>query len=130
MSDDLISKLGGLVKKRPWYELPRLLADAQLLQIRNELRQKNLHDPEDAPGATQEIPPNLGPTPREERTIDGTYNDLHYPKMGACMRRFGRNFPLEQTRPDTANFLVPNPRLVSRELMTRETFQPATILNL
>ena len=32
--------------------------------------------------------------------------------------------------PDTANLLVPNPRTVSRELMTREQFQPATILNL
>jgi hypothetical protein len=130
MSDDLIKKLDDLVKKRPWYELPRLLAEGQLVQIRNELREKNLYDTEEPPEPRQEIPANLDPALREERTIDGTYNDLHYPKMGACMRRFGRNFPLEETRPDTANLLVPNPRLVSRELMTRDTFQPATILNL
>ena len=41
--------------------------------------------------------------------------------MGAVGCRFGRNVPLEHTRPDTANLLVPNPRVVSRELMTRET---------
>jgi Animal haem peroxidase len=50
--------------------------------------------------------------------------------MGAAGRRFGRNVPLEHVFPDTANLLVPNPRVVSRELMTREAFQPATILNL
>jgi hypothetical protein len=31
MSDDLIKKLDDLVKKRPWYELPRLLAEGQLV---------------------------------------------------------------------------------------------------
>ena len=50
--------------------------------------------------------------------------------MGSAGCRFGRNVPLEHTFPDTANLLVPNPRVVSRELMTREQFQPATILNL
>ena len=50
--------------------------------------------------------------------------------MGAVGRRFGRNVPLEHTFPDTANLLIPNPRVVSRELMTRDKFQPATILNL
>jgi hypothetical protein len=50
--------------------------------------------------------------------------------MGAAGCRFGRNVPLQHTFPDTPNLLVPNPRLVSRELMTRDQFQPATILNL
>src|SRR6185436_9281472 len=76
------------------------------------------------------VPANLDPVLREERTVDGTYNDLEYPAMGSCGRRFGRNFPLEQTRPDTANLMVPSPRVVSLELMTRNEFQPATILNL
>src|SRR4029078_9958356 len=31
---------------------------------------------------------------------------------------------------DARTLLVPNPRLVGRELMTRDQFQPATILNL
>src|SRR6185503_26166 len=72
----------------------------------------------------------LDPTLRNERTIDGTYNDLQFPSMGSCGRRFGRNVPLEHTFPDTANLLKPSPRLVSRELMTRPVFQPATTLNL
>ena len=38
--------------------------------------------------------------------------------------------PLEHTFPDTANLMAPSPRLISRELMTRHEFQPATILNL
>jgi len=38
--------------------------------------------------------------------------------------------PLEHVFPDTANLLNPNPRLVSRELMTRDQFKPVTILNL
>ena len=39
--------------------------------------------------------------------------------MGSCGRRFGRNVPLEHTFPDNAQLLIPNPRVVSRELMTR-----------
>jgi len=50
--------------------------------------------------------------------------------MGSAGSRFGRNVPLENVFPDTANLLVPNPRVVSRELMTRDEFKPATILNL
>jgi heme peroxidase len=130
MSDDLLGKLGDLLNRRPWYQLPRLLAMGRLLEIRNELRQKNLHDTEEPPFAKQEIPANLDVALRESRTTDGTSNDLRYPQMGAVGRRFGRNVPLEHAKPDTANLLVPNPRVVSRELMTRDQFQPATILNL
>ena len=50
--------------------------------------------------------------------------------MGSAGTRFGRNFPLEHTWPDEDRLLTPNPRTVSRELLTRHEFQPATILNL
>ena len=49
--------------------------------------------------------------------------------MGSAGVRFGRNVPLNETFPDTANLLTPNPRTVSLELLTRTTFQPATIIN-
>ena len=99
--------------------------------MRNELREKNLHDTEEPAEPRQEIPAEpRSRRSRSARTIDGTFNDLHFPKMGAAGRRFGRNFPLEHTFPDTPNLLIPNPRVVSRELMTRDTFKPATILNL
>ena len=64
------------------------------------------------------------------RTSDGTYNDVSCPRMGSAGIRFGRNVPLNEAFPDTANLLNPSPRRVSLELLTRHTFQPATILNL
>ena len=129
MSEDLIQKLTGLLRRKPWYELPRNLALARLGTIRNELRQKNLHDTEEPP-LEKKDPAKADATVRASRTIDGTYNDLTYPAMGSVGRRFGRNFPLDQVKPDTANLMNPSPRVVSRTLMTREQFQPATILNL
>ena len=33
MADDLIARLGELLKKRPWYELPRLMADSRLVEL-------------------------------------------------------------------------------------------------
>ena len=49
MADEFFDKLGDLLKKKPWYELPRLLADGRLFQMRTELRKKNLHDTEEPP---------------------------------------------------------------------------------
>lgn len=130
MADDLIARIRDLLTRRPWHRLPRLLAMRRLVDIRNELRAKNLHDTEEPPLERKEIPRNLDPALRGGRSTDGSYNDLHYPQMGAAGRRFGRNVPLEHVFPDTPNLLIPNPRVVSRELMTRDQFQPATILNL
>ena len=49
--------------------------------------------------------------------------------MGSLGSRFGRNVPLEHTVREK-DPLEPNPRLVSRELLTRKEFIPATTLNL
>ena len=38
MADDLIERIGELLNKKPWYQLPRLLADGRLYQMRTELR--------------------------------------------------------------------------------------------
>jgi hypothetical protein len=65
------------------------------------------------------------------RTADGTYNDLDVPTMGSVRTRFGRNVPLQDAYPDTDEaILTPNPRIISLELLARDTFQPATTLNL
>jgi len=130
MADDLVERISDLIKRRPWYKLPRLLAMSRLVDMRNTLREKNLHDTEEPPLERQDVPADLDPGLREARTLDGTFNDLQFPKMGAVGCRFGRNVPLEHASPDIPNLMVPNPRLVSRELMTRDEFQPATILNL
>jgi hypothetical protein len=115
---------------RPWYKVPLFAAIPKLIEIRNELRQKNLHDTEDEP-LTGNLPPAGPGAPQlTQRTADGTYNDLKFPRMGCAGARFGRNVPLEFTYPDEANLLNPSPRLVSRELMTRDQFQPVPFLNL
>ncbi len=131
MADDLIGKLGELLKKKPWYQLPRLLADGRLYRDAQRAAREEPPRHGGAAGAAagDSVQPRSGAAVRHGR-FDGTFNDLHFPKMGAAGRRFGRNFPLEHTFPDTPNLLIPNPRVVSRELMTRDTFKPATILNL
>lgn len=130
MPDDMTGRIADLLKQREWYELPRVIAGVRLVGIRNELREKNLHDTEEPPLEKKDIPPDLDPALREGRTVDGTYDDLQFPKMGAAGCRFGRNVPLEHVTPNAATLLVPNPRVVSLELMTRETFQPVKFLNL
>ncbi len=131
MPDKLLGRIGDFLQsRRPWYELPKLLSMPRLIEIRNQLRRENLHDTEEPAFVKHEIPPDLDRAVREGRSIDGSYNDLNYPAMGCANRRFGRNFALEHTFPDTANLMIPSPRVVSRELMTRDQFQPATILNL
>ena len=129
--ETLLGRIGNFLQnRRPWYKLPDLLAMPRLVEIRNELRARNLHDTEEPPLEKKPVPADLDPALRNERTIEGTHNDLQYPAMGSAGRRFGRNVPIEHVFPDTANLLVPNPRVVSRELMTRDQFRPATILNL
>jgi len=129
MPVDFVDRIKGLLNRKPWYELPRLFAIVRLIEMRNDLREKNLHDTEE-PAMEVGVKPSTDPVLLEGRTIDGTHNDLGCPRMGSVGRRFGRNFPLEHVAPDTPNLLVPNPRVVSRELMTREEFLPAEILNL
>ena len=110
-----------------WYDLPRATAGIRLFRNREELREKNLADTEEPPLENSATAP-AGDV-YNVRTADGTYNDLKCPRMGSAGIRFGRNVPLEETFPDTANLMNPSPRRVSRELLTRTTFQPATFLN-
>ena len=89
------------------------------------LREENLYDT--GPGGAKAAA-NGGR--HDARTVDGSYNDLDSPAMGMIGARFGRNVPLERTHPETLpGLLDPNPRLVSRRLLTRDEFKPATIVN-
>lgn len=119
-----------LGRSRPWYRLPTLLAVPRLIRMRNDLRRKNLHDTEEPPLAQRAPGDPLPDGVALARTVDGTWNDLGCPHMGAAGSRFGRNVPLRHTVPDAVNLLEPSPREVSRVLLTREQFQPATFLNL
>ena len=111
-----------------WHRLPVPFALISLIGIRNRLRHQNLYDtgpPQQISTAEPEVPDRF----RTARTADGTWNDLETPAMGSAGSRFGRNVPLERTFPDRERILRPNPRTVSRELLTREQFVPATTLN-
>jgi hypothetical protein len=115
----------------PWHRLPTPLALLKLNQFRKKLRRENLHDTSQIPDP-EKLPqpiPEAGDRHLVARTPDGGYNDLEQPGMGIAGSRFGRNVPLEDTYPDEKNLLNPNPRTISRVLMTREEFQPATTLN-
>src|SRR5262245_1264426 len=113
-----------------WDRLPRPLGVVTLIGVRNRLRQRNLYDT-GLPAASPElIEKAADPTSRSGRSVDGTLNDLETPVMGSIGTRFGRNVPLDETfREPDAPLLEPNPRTLSRELLTRERFLPATTLN-
>ncbi|RQH45688.1 peroxidase [Okeania hirsuta] len=118
--------------KWPWYKFPTPIALLKLLEFRNKLREENLHNTAQLP--TQDDTELPLPLPDDRhlvvRTADGSFNDLEDPKMGMAGTRFGRNFPLKNVYPNEENLLNPNPRIISRKLLTREEFVPATTLNL
>jgi hypothetical protein len=119
---------GRIDRSIGWYRLPTALGLAVLVGLRDQLRAHNLFDT--GRGRLDEPPyddPDIA-NRLTARMLNGTYNDLTDPLMGSLGCRFGRNVPLSHTYPKEP--LEPNPRLISRRLLTRGTFQPATTLNL
>ena len=113
-----------------WDRLPPPFGLAVIVGLRSVLRKLNLHDTSGQPAVNR--PPIPPPDPRYAviRTADGTHNDLDQPGMGMAGSRFGRNVPVERTFPDPEPALLePSPRVVSRTLLTRNQFQPATSVN-
>jgi Animal haem peroxidase len=124
----LLGDLFRVVNRRiVWYRLGFLLSVVNLVALRTNLRRFNLYDTE-----TRE-PEAPSPGTRDvhvTRTPNGSYNDLGQPGMGMAGTRFGRNVPIASTfPPDQARLLGPNPRLISRKLLTRTAFIPASTLN-
>ena len=125
LSKLLIATAGALDRRFGWDRLPRPLGVMTLVGLRNRLREENLYDT--GVGGAKAGPNGNG---RDVRTTDGSYNDLDSPAMGMIGARFGRNVPVEGTHPETLpELLEPSPRLVSRKLLTRDEFKPATIVN-
>ncbi|WP_212743105.1 peroxidase family protein [Microbacterium sp. 2FI] len=120
-------------RTRPWHRLPFLLGLFNLIALREELREDNLVDTR-TPGGVRTPGVTLAAADegqRRFRTPDGSYNDLSDPDMGRAGTRFARNVDLAHARPGTAEELLePNPREISRTLMRRDAFTPATSLNL
>jgi Animal haem peroxidase len=120
----------GLNRVVPWYRLPTPLAVLNLRHLRERLRAENLHDTS-VPARPTAEPPRFEPRFLEARTSDGSFNDLQHPEMGRIGARFGRNFPLAYSFPEPEPaLLLPNPRVISQKLLARESFIPATTLNL
>jgi hypothetical protein len=113
--------------RRGWDRVPQALGLATLIGIRNTLRRLNLYSTTDQPAVNPPQPEPYSPTVLTQRTSDGSWNDLDHPTTGMSGTRFGRNVPIEATAQESPRrMLEPNPREVSRRLMTRDKFIPAT----
>ncbi|MDA0138045.1 peroxidase family protein [Solirubrobacter deserti] len=104
-----------------WQRLPYYAGLATLVGLRERLRERNLYSP-GVPGVSGPMPPGA----REERQVDGTWNDLSSPGMGRVGASFGRNGP---SLPGPAPTDDPHPLVVSDELMQRRHFLPAKHLS-
>ena len=131
------SFVGGfsrLNRRRPWHRLPLPVALVNLIALRVELRQHNLTDTRTPDPSTRREAVTLDQCPHlagRYRTADGSYNALDDPDMGMAGSRFGRNVALDRAVPEPMPGLMePNPHTISRTLMRRDTFTPATSLNL
>jgi hypothetical protein len=113
-----------------WYRKPMLLAIGELYEMRLHLEHNNLfntYEGDRYPASVQ-----CDPKERNFRTADGTCTDLVHPAAGAAGIRFGRNVPLHSTYPDDSKILSPDPRMISRVLLTRKdgVMAPVSFLNL
>jgi hypothetical protein len=118
----------ALDRRFRWHKLSLPLGLLTLVGLRMKLRERNLYE------TSSVLPVKVAPPDNGRhltaRTADGTFNDLEDPMMGSAGSRVGRNVPVELTYPDNDWALLrPSPREVSRELMTRHEFLPATTLN-
>ena len=110
-----------------WDRLPPVIGLVALLGIRDRLREQNLYD--GYAGSVPEGPPEHGD--RAARSADGSWNAREQPSMGMAGTRFGRNVAGRYTEAESPErMLDPNPRQVSAELLLRDTFKPATTLNI
>ena len=105
-----------------WYDRKMVVAILTLAHMREQLNGHNLSSSY-PPGALVGFqPPGLTPPPgvTHFRTADGSWNNLTDPKEGAAGTRFLRNIDLTAIQPESeAELLTPNPRAISRQLLTR-----------
>ena len=113
-------------RSRDWWVLPKLVGLLNLRALRDDLRELNLYDtgdPERAPSVDASTLP-------KHRTYDGSLQDPANPRMGMVGTRFGRNAPPGTSTPEPMpSFMQPSPREVSLKLLHRDSFKPATTLN-
>ncbi len=117
-----------------WYRKPLYRGVFTLAYMREMLDRHNLRStyPDDANVgfAPSGLTPPAGVT--HFRTADGSWNNLDNPREGSAGTRFPRNVANSSIRrPTDEDLLSPNPRLVSRRLLTRgDTMKEVPFLNL
>jgi len=102
---------------------------AKLSTMRNKLEAENLWDTyRFSEPARVSCPSNSTTT----RTIDGSCNDPEQTWMGQAGTRFGRMMDptASHSQGETATLLHPDPRQVSRVLLTRDSYKEVPFLNL
>lgn len=118
-------------RKRPWHKIGKWPGVFNLLALRIELREHNLHDMDgDLTVPKSGCPFHNGPALAKKRTENGTHNDLSFPAMGCTYSRLGRNMHLRRPEDTDPGLLVPDPFVISQRILQRDTFKPATGLNL
>lgn len=105
-----------------WYDRGMVTAILTLAHMREQLNAHNLTSSY-PPGTLVGFQP-AGQTPppgvTHFRTADGSWNNLADPKEGAAGTRFLRNIDVTAIqRESDAELLTPNPREISRQLLTR-----------
>ena len=125
---------GRLNDRRPWHRLPLPVALLNLIALRVQLRENNLTDTRTPDPSGRRPGVTLADCPHQAarfRTPDGSYNALDDPDMGMAGTRFARNVALDKAFPESMPGLMePNPHTISRTLMRRQEFTPATSINL
>jgi hypothetical protein len=145
LMDHIINLVGRVFGYRArvwtnWYRRPSVVGVLLLAHVRELLNANNLKNT---------YPPGelIGFQPRGQRppvgvthfrTADGSWNNLADPKEGAARTRFLSNVELSAICPETIpKLLIPNPREVSRRLLTRPDgddgrphMEPVLFLNL
>jgi Animal haem peroxidase len=117
-----------------WYRKPLWRAILMLAHMREELNRHSLKDayPKDGLVGFQSKGQKPPPGVERYRTADGSWNNLKNPVEGAAGTRFSRNAASTAIRPERgARLLTPDPREVSRRLLTRgERMKEVPFLNL
>ncbi len=114
----------------PWHRLPKILGLFNLIALRHDLRRWNLHDTTPFVEETGKRCP-FHATDLSGRRADGSHNDLQHPSMGQAGTPFSRNCPLSLVSvADNPGSEKPSPKTVSRVLLPRTQFIPATSVNL
>lgn len=119
----------ALSKKSVWVAWPLVLGTVAAVVLAVEREKLFLNNLFDIQPSYSEV--HCDARALVARTANGTCNDLSTPEMGAAGVLFGRNINPATLGPavSDAEIMSPNPRQISLELLTRDSFKPATSLN-